>query len=98
MRGRHHDPNYLRLPTTKEAIILRRSLLLLVLILLEISCWAFLFAWRLESAILDHAEDPDVENRCGLPLYQVVDPGLALIPRVLSHWTRYIGATTHGLQ
>lgn len=74
------DPHSLRLPTSKDAAILRRSLVLLVLILLEISCWAFLFAWRLESAILEHGASFDAA--CGTPLYQVVDPGLALIPRV----------------
>ena len=86
-RYRHYDPHTLRLPTSKDAHLLRRSLILLVLILLEISCWAFLFAWRLESAILERGQgsnnDDDNNNKkCGTPLYQVVDPGFALIPRV----------------
>ncbi|KAI9244357.1 ABC transporter type 1, transmembrane domain-containing protein [Phascolomyces articulosus] len=91
-RYHHYDPHSLRLPTSKDAHLLRRSLILLVLILLEISCWAFLFAWRLESAILergkgsndhnDNSHRPDDNNKCGTPLYQVVDPGLALIPRL----------------
>jgi hypothetical protein len=49
-----------------------------VFTLLEISSWAFLFAWRLESAILDKSG----QDGCHPPLYQVVDPGLAFIPRV----------------
>lgn len=78
--ARHRlDPYCLRLPTTKDAALLRRSLVLLVLILLEISCWAFLFAWRLESAILERGQG---SSKCGTSLYQVVDPGIALIPRV----------------
>ncbi|KAJ8657898.1 hypothetical protein O0I10_006426 [Lichtheimia ornata] len=77
--ARHRlDPYCLRLPTTKDAALLRRSLVLLVLILLEISCWAFLFAWRLESAILERGQG---SSKCGTSLYQVVDPGIALIPR-----------------
>ncbi|KAG2215849.1 hypothetical protein INT45_004424, partial [Circinella minor] len=86
-RYRYYDPHSLRLPTSKDAHLLRRSLILLVLILLEISCWAFLFAWRLESAILERGQgsnndDDSNNNKCGIPLYQVVDPGLALIPRL----------------
>ncbi|ORZ00940.1 ABC transporter type 1, transmembrane domain-containing protein [Syncephalastrum racemosum] len=77
LRGVDYDAHCLRLPTTKDAAILRRSLFLLVLILLEISCWAFLFAWRLESAILER--NPD---QCGTPSYQAVDPVLALLPRI----------------
>ncbi|KAI8978492.1 ABC transporter type 1, transmembrane domain-containing protein [Pilobolus umbonatus] len=73
--------DYLRLPTSKSVSVFRRSLLLLIFTLLEISCWAFLFAWRLESAILERSKQPEDECR-GPPLYQVVDPGLAFIPRL----------------
>ncbi|KAG1520063.1 hypothetical protein G6F52_008021 [Rhizopus delemar] len=53
----------------------RTSLSLLIITLLEISSWAFLFAWRLESIILE-------DKPCkGPPLYQVINPGLAFIPR-----------------
>lgn len=68
----------LRLPTSKTVSVFKRSLVLLVITLLEISCWAFLFAWRLESAILERSKDSDKIP----PLYQVVDPSLAFIPRV----------------
>ncbi|KAI9321346.1 ABC transporter type 1, transmembrane domain-containing protein [Dichotomocladium elegans] len=77
-RHRQLDPHTLRLPTSKDAALFRRSIALLVLVLLEISCWAFLFAWRLESAIL---ERDNQSPKCGTSLYQVVDPGVALIPR-----------------
>ncbi|KAL0088903.1 ABC transporter type 1, transmembrane domain-containing protein [Phycomyces blakesleeanus] len=83
------DADTLRLPTTKQAALLRQSLILLVLVLLEISTWAFIFAWRLESAILDrdnpkHATEltSALTERCGTPPYQVLDPILALIPRI----------------
>lgn len=57
----------------------RTSLSLLIITLLEISSWAFLFAWRLESIILE-------DKPCkGPPLYQVINPGLAFIPRVCHH-------------
>lgn len=68
----------LRLPTSKTISVFKRSLVLLVVTLLEISSWAFLFAWRLESAILERSK----ESTNIPPLYQVVDPGLAFIPRV----------------
>jgi hypothetical protein len=58
--------------TSKTVSVFRQSLLLLVMTLLEISSWAFLFAWRLESVILEKSA----------PLFQVIDPGLAFIPRV----------------
>ncbi|KAI7874792.1 uncharacterized protein EV154DRAFT_430271 [Mucor mucedo] len=68
----------LRLPTSKTISVFKRSLVLLVVTLLEISSWAFLFAWRLESAILERSK-----NSTHIPpLYQVVDPGLAFIPRI----------------
>lgn len=68
----------LRLPTSKTISVFKRSLVLLVVTLLEISSWAFLFAWRLESAILERSK-----NSTHIPpLYQVIDPGLAFIPRV----------------
>ncbi|KAI9031832.1 ABC transporter type 1, transmembrane domain-containing protein [Phycomyces nitens] len=82
------DADILRLPTTKQAALLRQSLILLVLVLLEISTWAFIFAWRLESAILDRDNPKHVTNQftlvegCGTPPYQVLDPILALIPRI----------------
>ncbi|KAL9548576.1 hypothetical protein MBANPS3_005610 [Mucor bainieri] len=66
----------LRLPTTKTVSIFRRSIVLLIVTLLEISSWAFVFAWRLESAILDRSK----ETRP--PLYQIVDPSLAFVPRI----------------
>ncbi|KAI9251586.1 hypothetical protein BY458DRAFT_444186 [Sporodiniella umbellata] len=53
----------------------KTSIWLLIVTLLEISNWAFLFAWRLESVILE-------DEACkGPPLYQIVDPGLAFVPR-----------------
>lgn len=74
------DPNdCLRLPTSKTVSVFRTSILLLILTLLEISSWAFLFAWRLESAILEKGDSPNSKIP---PLYQVVDPALAFIPRV----------------
>ncbi|CAO3590539.1 unnamed protein product [Absidia cylindrospora] len=73
----HVDADYLRLPTTQSSFILRRILVMLVFILFEISSWAFLFAWRLESVILD--QDSDDHSTA---LYQVVAPSLAIIPRI----------------
>jgi hypothetical protein len=78
LKSEQQHSDYLRLPTTKKASVFRRSLCLLVFTLLEISSWAFLFAWRLESAILNKSG----QDGCHPPLYQVVDPGLAFIPRV----------------
>ncbi|KAI9486629.1 MAG: ABC transporter type 1, transmembrane domain-containing protein [Benjaminiella poitrasii] len=82
------NPNdCLRLPTAKTASVFRRSLVLLIVTLLEISSWAFLFAWRLESAILERSKSPptfssDFETKPPPPpLYQIVDPSLAFIPR-----------------
>lgn len=72
------DNDCLRLPTSKTVSVFKRSLVLLVITLLEISSWAFLFAWRLESAILERSKDSTHIP----PLYQVIDPGLAFIPRV----------------
>lgn len=68
--------DFLRLPTAKTVSIFRRSIILLIVTLLEISSWAFVFAWRLESAILERSRDTRP------PLYQIVDPSLAFIPRV----------------
>lgn len=68
--------DFLRLPTTKTVSIFRRSIILLIVTLLEISSWAFVFAWRLESAILERSKNTRP------PLYQIVDPSLAFIPRV----------------
>ncbi|GAA5816352.1 hypothetical protein MFLAVUS_009880 [Mucor flavus] len=72
------DNDCLRLPTSKTVSVFKRSLVLLVVTLLEISSWAFLFAWRLESAILERSKDSTHIP----PLYQVIDPGLAFIPRI----------------
>ncbi|KAI8089911.1 uncharacterized protein BX664DRAFT_365696 [Halteromyces radiatus] len=55
----------------------KRILFMLVFVLFEISTWAFLFAWRLESVILDQATDNH-----STALYQVIDPSLAIIPRI----------------
>ncbi|KAI8379618.1 uncharacterized protein BYT42DRAFT_333425 [Radiomyces spectabilis] len=79
-----NDTDGLRLPLARPYVLLRRSLLLLVFCLLEISCWAFLFAWRLESAILerDNAELHSSNDACSTPLYQVIDPSVALIARI----------------
>lgn len=75
---RVHDYSF-GLPTVKTASMFRTSLSLLIITLLEISSWAFLFAWRLESIILE-------DKPCkGPPLYQVINPGLAFIPRVSYH-------------
>lgn len=75
---RVHDYSF-GLPTVKTASMFRTSLSLLIITLLEISSWAFLFAWRLESIILE-------DKPCkGPPLYQVINPGLAFIPRVCYH-------------
>lgn len=68
--------DFLRLPTTKTVSVFRRSIILLIVTLLEISSWAFVFAWRLESAILERSKNTRP------PLYQIVDPSLAFIPRV----------------
>ncbi|KAI7862297.1 ABC transporter type 1, transmembrane domain-containing protein [Spinellus fusiger] len=82
-----HDMDTIRIPTTQHTVLLRQSLMLLVLVLLEISCWAFLFAWRLESAILDSETSKDIIpwtsrlKECGVFPYHVLSPGLALIPR-----------------
>ncbi|RCI04069.1 hypothetical protein CU098_000751, partial [Rhizopus stolonifer] len=70
-----HSSDCLRLPTSKTVSVFRRSLVLLIVTLLEISSWAFLFAWRLESAILSKKPNH-------FPLYQLVDPALACIPRI----------------
>jgi hypothetical protein len=76
----------LRLPTAKTVSVFRRSLVLLIVTLLEISSWAFLFAWRLESAILERSKMPPTSSSNSKipPLYQVIDPSLAFIPRVSS--------------
>lgn len=71
--------DFLRLPTAKTVSIFRRSIVLLIVTLLEISSWAFVFAWRLESAILERSKETKP------PLYQIVDPSLAFIPRVSCH-------------
>lgn len=81
------DPDdCLRLPTAKTLSVFKRSIILLIVTLLEISGWAFLFAWRLESAILERGGGGggggDSPNSKVPPLYQVVDPGLSFIPRV----------------
>ncbi|KAI8647165.1 ABC transporter type 1, transmembrane domain-containing protein [Parasitella parasitica] len=68
--------DFLRLPTTKTVSVFRRSIVLLIVTLLEISSWAFVFAWRLESAILERSKDTRP------PLYQIVDPSLAFVPRI----------------
>ncbi|KAI8367772.1 ABC transporter type 1, transmembrane domain-containing protein [Blakeslea trispora] len=76
-----HPSDLLRLPTSKAVSVFKRSLVLLVLTLLEISSWAFLFAWRLESVILERSKkSPTTEP--SPPLYQLVDPGLACLPRI----------------
>lgn len=75
------DPDdCLRLPTSKTLSVFKRSIILLIVTLLEISGWAFLFAWRLESAILERGDSPNSKIP---PLYQVIDPGLSFIPRVI---------------
>ncbi|CAO3621386.1 unnamed protein product [Mucor hiemalis] len=74
------DPDdCLRLPTSKTLSVFKRSIILLIVTLLEISGWAFLFAWRLESAILERGDSPNSKIP---PLYQVIDPGLSFIPRI----------------
>ncbi|KAI8341301.1 ABC transporter type 1, transmembrane domain-containing protein [Chlamydoabsidia padenii] len=73
----HNEADYLRLPTTQSSFILRRILFMLVFVLFEICSWAFLFAWRLESVILDHDSDEH-----STALYQIVAPSLAILPRV----------------
>ncbi|KAI7898810.1 uncharacterized protein BX663DRAFT_442359 [Cokeromyces recurvatus] len=77
----------LRLPTVKTISIFRRTLALLIVTLLEISSWAFLFAWRLESAILERSKLPQPifnfnNSNNKVPLYQIVDPSLTFIPRI----------------
>ncbi|CAO3611821.1 unnamed protein product [Cunninghamella echinulata] len=71
------DTDYLQLPTTNSSSLLRRTLLMLIFVLLESSTWAFLFAWRLESLIWNrNSIDHDTA------LYETVAPGLALLPRI----------------
>ncbi|KAI8345314.1 hypothetical protein EDC96DRAFT_486829 [Choanephora cucurbitarum] len=76
-----HPSDLLRLPTSKAVSVFRRSLVLLVLTLLEISSLAFLFAWRLESVILERSKKPPTSEPSP-PLYQLVDPCLACLPRI----------------
>lgn len=80
-----NDNDCLRLPTAKTVSVFRRSLILLIITLLEISSWAFIFAWRLESVILERSRAPNnliSSNNKIPPLYQIIDPSLAFIPRV----------------
>lgn len=80
-----NENDCLRLPTTKTVSVFRRSIILLIITLLEISSWAFIFAWRLESVILERSKTPQHKfssNNKIPPLYQIIDPSLAFIPRV----------------
>lgn len=72
------EADYLRLPTADSSSLLRRTLLMLVFILLELSAWAFVFAWRLESLILDRKSIIQHDTT----LYETIAPGLAMLPRV----------------
>lgn len=73
------DADFLRLPTQKIHTV--RGLVHLAGVLTQVGSWAFIFAWRLESAILEHQQNP---SQVGSPLYQIICPALSMLPWVSS--------------
>jgi hypothetical protein len=71
------DADFLRLPTQKVHTV--RGLCHLSGVLTQIGSWAFVFAWRLESAILEHRQNPSTNDT---PLYEIICPALSMLPWV----------------
>lgn len=71
------DADFLRLPTQKVHTV--RGLCHLAGVLTQIGSWAFVFAWRLESSILQHGQTPSTNDT---PLYEIICPALSLLPWV----------------
>ena len=75
------DADFLRLPTQKVHTL--RSLAHLAGVLTQIGTWGFIFAWRLESAILDHHRQNPSQD-APIPLYQIICPALSMLSWVSS--------------